>query len=228
MKFTVALENDRVRGHRLRPVRRARWRRYAPALTTLLLAAAAIVAAEPIASFGADLTLGARASATIAASLVVGLAAVTAALCDRSPARWYVAGAFAVSVGANLAPAAWVALPVALLGLAGVIVQELHRFFGGLTLGPQGLTLHRPLKDPLTVDHAAVEAVHTSPTMEGAGTLILETQHGTVTARDLPDVEQLQARIEARTSRLTVEDPTAAARDARERIQTLLRGESPT
>lgn len=224
----MAFENDRVRGHRLRPVRRARWRRYAPALTTLVLAAGATAAAEPIAGLGAALTLGPRASATIAASLVVGLAVLAAALCDRGTARWYVAGAFSVSVGANLAPDAWVALPLALLGLAGVIVQETHRFFGGLTLGPGGLTLHRPLRDPLTVDHAAIEAVHTTPAMEGAGTLILETAHGTVTARDLPDVEQLQARIEARTSQLTVEEPASAARDARERVQTLLRGETPS
>jgi hypothetical protein len=223
----VALERERVHGHRVRPARRSRWRRYTPALTAVFLAAALIAGLGPVGDLGARLTIGVHASATIAASLAVLATVTAAALCDRSPARWYVAGALAVSLGANLAPPRGVALPLAALGLGGVLAQEVARAFDGITLGPEGITLHRPLKDPLTVDYEAIEAVHTAPALEGAGALILETQHGTVTARDLPRVEQLQSRIEARTSRVEIDDPEETARKTRKRIQSLLRGETP-
>jgi len=224
----VALERDRVHGHRIRPARRPRWRRYAPGLTTTVLAALLIVAVGPVADLGARLTIGAQLSATFAGALVVGLAALSAALCEGSPARWCIAGAFALGLGGNLAPPRGVGIPLLALGLVGIAVQEVRRAFDGITLGPQGLTMHRPLKDPLTVDFPDIEAIHTTPTIAGAGTLILETEHGTVTARDLPDVEQLQARIEARAGGFEIDDPTDAARRARKQIQGLLDGEAPT
>lgn len=224
----MAFERDRVIGHRVRPARRARWRLYAPSLTTFLLAAGLFLAADSIAQLGARATLGSHASLTIAAGLTVLLAALAAALCDGSAARWYIGGALAVSLGANLAPTRWLLLPLAALGLAGVLVRELQRFFDGLTLGSTSLTLHRPLKDPLTVAYDDVDAIHTSPALRDTGTLILETAHGTVTARDLPGVGDLQARIEARTSAIDVEDPESAARQARKRIQTLVQGRTPS
>lgn len=224
----MALESDRVIGHRIRPARRTRWRLYAPALTTSVLSAALFAGADSIARLGARATLGVHASLTVAASLTVLLAALTAALCDGTPARWFVAGAFAVSLGANLASTRWLLTPLVALGLVGVLVRETQRAFDGITLGSTSLTIHRPLKDPLTVDYEDVNAIHTTPALQKAGTLILETEHGTVTARDLPHVADLQARIEARTGSIDVEDTESAARRARKRIQDLVRGKAPS
>jgi len=224
----VALDRERVHGQRVRPARGPRWRSYAPAIVTTLLAASLIPAGSGLADLGARIALPAHASVTIAAGLVVLLTSLTAALCDQPPARWYIAGVFAVSLGGNVAPTTWVSIPLVATGVIGLLVREVERGFDGITLGPAGLTIHRPLKDPLTVDYEDVRAVHTTPSVDDDGTLILETEHGTVTAGDLPAVGDLKARIEARTGGFDVDDPQQTAREVRERIQDIVRGKTPT
>lgn len=187
-----------------------------------------IAAAGPIQDVGARVLLDAHASLTVAASLVALVATVAAALGDRPPARWFIAGAFCVSLGANLTGTRWLAAPLVVLGVLGLAVRELERAFAGVTIGARGVTLHRPLKDPLTVAYEDVQAVHTSLRRGTAGTLILETDHGTVTARDVPGAADLQARIEARMGTFDVDDPEEAARRARKTIQELVRGAEPT
>ncbi len=222
----VALERERITGQRLRPARQPRWRLYAPALVVTLLAISAALADGWIAQQGAQLGLGAHTSATITAGLVVLLATLTAALCDRPPARWFIAGILAVSLGANITAVPWLFTPLVILGLAAITAREIERSFDGVTLGATALTLHRPLKDALTVNYEDVNAVHTSPALGKAGTLILETEHGTVTARGLPRVGDIQARIEARLAAPEVEDVEKAARHARETIQDIVRGKA--
>lgn len=200
---------------------------YAPALTAILSAAALVLARAPIAEIASRFGLGMHAGVTLAAILAAGIVVLAAALCDRPPARWFVAGALAVSLGANLASGPWIVAPLIALGVVAILAREAQRLFAGLTLGTEALTLHRPLKEPLTVAYTDIEAIHTAPTREGAGTLILETVHGTVTAQDLPEAADLQARIEARTASFDLSDPHAAATQARKKIQTIVRGERP-
>lgn len=192
-----------------------------------MLATAVVAAAAPIADLGARASLGHHASLTLATALAALLVPVAAALGDRPPARWYISSAFAVSLGANLAATRWLATPLAVLGLVGVLALEIQRRFDGLTIGADAVTLHNPLKDPFTLSYAEIEAVHTT-SAGSAGTLILETDHGTVTARDLPAVHDLQARVEARMGTFDVDDPEQAARRARKTIQELVRGPKPS
>lgn len=220
----MALDRNAVPGQRVRPARRSRWRRYTPALVAIVLGSSLFAAAEPIVELGAQLTLGSHATLTIAASLAAVATTLAAALADRPPARWFIACAFAVSVGANLTGSAWLVTPLVALGLGGVAVREVERAADGLTLGTSAVTLHRPLKDPFTVAYEDVLAVHTTIVAGEAGTLILETKHGTVTARDIPGVRDIQARIEARMTRFDLDDEEDAARRARETIQDLIRG----
>lgn len=223
----MVFDTDRANGQRVRPARRSRWRLYAPGLVVTILSLAAIVARTRLTEMAAEFGLGTQASLTLAAGLVGALATLTAALCDRPPARWFIASALAVSLGANLAASAWLLAPLVLLGALAIGAREVERGFDGITLGIEGITLHRALKEAFTVPYDDVRAVHTSPAVGATGTLILETEHGTVTARDLPRIEDMQARIEARLAAEDVQDPEDAARHARKTIQSIVKSAGP-
>lgn len=209
---------------RVRPARRPRWRRYVPGAVLSLLSLLPLLAPSAVAGRLAAIGLPDTGVRVVLAGLAVVLGAVAAALANRSPARVVVLGALAVSLGGNLLAGPLVAAPLLVLGLAWIAVLEGRRLFEGVTLSPEGLTLHRVLKDPLVVAFDDVRAVHTSMRGEDAGTLILETAHGTVTAPDLPDPETLQARLEARLNPPSVEATRASLEESRRRLDGLLEG----
>lgn len=210
---------------RVRPARAPRWRRYLPGVTLAVAALFPLLAPgrliEPLALFGLSLD----AVQIFLTALAVLLGMLAAILADRSPVPTLILGAFAVSLGGNLLSGRLAAFPLFALGLSWIAVAEARRLFEGITLAPDGLTLHRPLRDPLILEYAEIRAVHTSLQWDEAGTLILETNHGTVTAGALPHCEELQARVEARMQKVPVRATTESLDKARRRIQNLVDAE---
>jgi hypothetical protein len=204
---------------RVRPARRPRWRRYVPGALFVLLSPLVALPPSTVARYLGAVGLEATGMRVVLGAAGVGLAMLAAGLANRSPARVLVLGGLAVSVGGNLLQGPWIGLPLAVAGLGWILVLEVRRLFEGVTLSPVGLTLHRVLQDPLVVDFEDVRAVHTSMHGQGAGTLILETEHGTVTAPHLPDPETLQARLEARLRPEPVEPTRESLERSRRRLE---------
>lgn len=213
---------------RVRPSRRPRWRRYVPGAVLALLGLvpffAPTVLTDPLSSIGLG-SAGARLA--LLAVPVLG-AMLAAALADRSPVPALVVGTLAASLGGNAFAGPLVAVPLLIAGVAWLGFEEARRMFEGITVAPEGLSIHRPLREALTLDYGQIRAVHTSPSAGESGTLILETQHGTVTAPALPGCEELQARVEARTTRVPVHPTAESLADCRGRVQDLIRGGQPS
>lgn len=210
---------------RVRPARRPRWCRYVPGALLVLLAVLTAWPPAPAASRLAALGLPDAGVRVLLAGVGLALGLVLAALADRRPVRLLIVGTTAISLGGNLFAGAWTGLPLALAGLAWAGMLEVSRLFEGVGMDPGGLTLHRVLKPPLVTRFEDVRAVHTSMHGDGTGTLILETEHGTVTAGDLPDPSVLQERIEARLNVPSVEASTESLEASRQRLGRLIGGE---
>lgn len=213
---------------RVRPARLPRWRRYVPGATIALLSLLVIfppsIATANLAAIGLGVT-GTR----VVLGAVVGLGAIlAAALADRTPFVAMLVSATAVSIGGNVLAGPWIGVPLTVAGLGWIGVIEARRLFDGITLSPRGLTLHRALRSPFTVDFDDVRAVHTTMHTETTGTLILETEHGTVTARHLPGCQALQARIEARMHQVPVRAQESSLTKARQRLEGLLEAPATT
>ncbi len=209
---------------RVRPARLPRWRGYVPgaaiALFSLIVAFPPSLVTANLAAIG----LGTTGTRVLLGAGVVAVAVVAAALANRPPVAALIVGATALSIGGNLLVGPWIGAPLILAGLGWIGVVETRRWFDGITLSPRGLTLHRALRSPFTVDFDDVRAVHTTMHTETAGTLILETEHGTVTAPHLPGCEALQARIEARMRQVPVRAQEDSLAKARQRLEGLLEG----
>lgn len=209
---------------RVRPSRLARWRRYVPGLTLAVLAILPALAptsvTEPFGVVGLD-----HAGARIVLLVVPILGAMLAArLANRSPVPPLAVGTAGLTLGGNVFAGPTVAGPMIVLGLGWCLFEEARRLFEGITIPTTGLTIHRPIRDPLDIDYEDVRAVHTTPTAGGSGTLILETEHGTVTAPALPGCQALQARVEARMHRKPVHPTTDSIEQARARLDGLVSG----
>lgn len=213
---------------RVRPARRPRWRRYVPGLALGLVSLVPLAAPDGWLASLQILGWGPTGARILLAAAAVPLAMLAAVLANRSPVPVLVVGTFAVSLGGNLSTGPWVAAPLLAAGLGWVVFSEGRRLFEGVTLSPEGVTIHRPIRQPLTIDHDAIRAVHTSVGSTDAGTLILETDHGTVTAPALPGCEGLQARIEARMQRVPIRATADSLQTARKRVESILAGEGST
>lgn len=209
---------------RVRPARRPRWRRYAPGGSLALLSILVILAPAQISDPIAGIGLGADGARIVLAGGAVLVGMLVAALVDRPPVLVLVIGATATSLGGNLASGPWIGAPMALAGLGWIGLIDARRHLEGVTLSPDGLTMHRPLGSPWTVEFEDLRAVHTSMHTGDVGTLILETEHGTVTAPHLPGCEALQARLEARMHRVPVRASADSLSEARGRLERLLEG----
>lgn len=208
---------------RVRPARRPRWRRYAPALGLLLAALPPLLApglvTDPLTALGVSLHAARITLAAFGVALVILLAKLT----HQPPVPVLMLGTAATIAGASMLQGPLVALPLLLAGLAWITYHETRRAFQGITLSPQGLTLHRVLRTPLIIRHEDIHHAHTTMHGSGNGTLILETAHGTVTAPHLPSCEAIQARIEARLNPTPVRATGESLSTARHRIEDLLR-----
>lgn len=213
---------------RVRPARRPRWRRYVPAATLALSSLLPILAPSVLAEGLAALGLSLAATRIVLASAGVLVAMLAASLANRRPVVALIVGTSAVSLGGNLLAGAWVGVPLLAAGLGWILLLEARRRFEGLTISPEGLTLHRAIRDPLTIGFDDVRAVHTTMHTDRIGTLILETAHGTVTAQHLPGCQALQARLEARMNRVPVRATEDSLSQARGRLQGLLEGSNAT
>lgn len=209
---------------RVRPARRPRWRRYVPGATIALLSILVLFPPSVVTAKLAVIGLGATGARIVLGVGVILAAMLAAALANRAPVVALLVGTSALSLGGNVLSGAWIGVPLLLAGLGWIGFLEARRSVEGITLSPEGLTLHRALRSPFTVDFEDVRAVHTTMHTGTAGTLILETEHGTVTAPHLPGCQALQARIEARMHRVPVRAQQDSLAKARQRLEGLLDG----
>jgi branched-subunit amino acid transport protein len=204
-------------------VRRSRWRRYLPGAVLAALSLPILVFPTHASIVGTELGLAHETGIVLAGAIAVGVTTLAAALADRSPPAYLVAGAFALNAGALLTSGRWPAAFLLALAVGSILVWEVARLFEGLTIGETTLSIHRGLRETLDLEYEDVIAVHSTAKTD-AGTLIVETDHGTVTVNDLPQVEQVQARVEARVHRPPISTTAESIEDAHDRIARLVGG----
>lgn len=207
---------------RVRPARRPRWRRYVPGLGLLLISLLPLLATTPPAGYLLSLGLSLHATRVMLAAAGVGLVMAAAALANRSPVPVLALGTAGTILGASMLTGPLVGSPLFAAGAGWLAYLEGRRLFEGITLSPRGTTLHRFLKPPLVIQHEDIQHAHTAMHDDHRGTLILETDHGTVTAPHLPACTTLQERIEARLNPTPTEPTATSLSHARERIEDLV------
>lgn len=220
--MTLDLDPDERLGTRLRPAWTAQWRRYVPGIGLALAGLAAGVATpgflENLMILGLT-ELGAR---LLLASGLVVLAIVASHLADRPAVLTMLAGASSISLGANLTATRWMALPLVLAGLAWIVGLEIRRAASGLALTDRRVILPRPMRAAFGLSFDEIHVVHTTRDEGAWGSIILETEHGTVTTNGLPRHRELADRIEARIDGTPVAAEPQAVTEARTRVERLI------
>ncbi len=220
--MTLDLDPDERLGTRVRPSWLAQWRRYVPGIG-LALAGVATGAAtdgflEHLMVFGLT-DLGAR---LLLSSGLVILAIVASHLADRPAVLTMLAGASSISLGANLTGSRWMAVPLVVVGLGWVAGLEARRAASGLALTDRRVILPRPMRAAFGLSFDEIHVVHTTRDDGAWGSIILETEHGTVTTNGLPRHRELADRIEARIKGTPVMPEPQSVTEARTRVERLI------